>query len=112
MPTPHEYATQEAQRFEEEFLELLKIPSVSTDLAFQGSVRQAAEWIVNQMEGIGLEANLITMEEGPHPIVLGEWNGAGPEAKTILVYCHYDVQPAVIEDGWETPPFEPTEKDG
>ena len=112
MATPHEYAEQEAARFQREFLELLRIPSVSTDMAFKANVRQAAEWIADQMREIGLDVDFITMEEGPHPIVLGEWNGAGKDAKTVLVYCHYDVQPAVIEDGWNTNPFEPIEVDG
>lgn len=47
-----------------------------------------------------------------HPAVYGEWLGAGPDKPTVLVYGHYDVVPAAIEDGWNTPPFEPVEKDG
>jgi acetylornithine deacetylase/succinyl-diaminopimelate desuccinylase-like protein len=112
MNNPHEFATQNHERFKNEFLDLLKIPSVSTDMAFKGDVRKAAEWIVDNMRRVGLEAELITMPEGPHPLVLGQWNGAGTNAKTVLVYCHYDVQPAVMEDGWQTNPFEPTETDG
>ena len=112
MSNAHEFATQNHERFKNEFLELLKIPSISTDMAFQDDVRKAAEWIAANMRRVGLEAELITMSEGPHPLVLGQWNGAGANAKTVLVYCHYDVQPAVMEDGWQTNPFEPTETDG
>jgi acetylornithine deacetylase/succinyl-diaminopimelate desuccinylase-like protein len=112
MTSAHNFAKENQARFKDEFLDLLKIPSVSTDMAFKGDVRRAAEWIAENMRRIGLEAELITMPEGPHPLVLGQWNSAGANAKTVLVYCHYDVQPAVIEDGWFTNPFEPTEKDG
>ena len=52
------------------------------------------------------------MPEGRCPLVLGEWAGAGADAPTILIYCHYDVQPAEVADGWDTEPFEPTIKDG
>ncbi|MGH2515193.1 MAG: M20/M25/M40 family metallo-hydrolase, partial [Ktedonobacterales bacterium] len=52
------------------------------------------------------------MPTGGHPVVYGEWLGAGVDKPTVLVYGHYDVVPAAMEDGWHTPPFEPTEKDG
>ncbi len=62
---------------------------------------------------IGMErAEIILMPEGRCPLVLGEWRGAGDDAPTILIYCHYDVQPAEVADGWHTEPFEPTIKDG
>ena len=52
------------------------------------------------------------MPTAGHPVVYGEWLGAGPDKPTLLVYGHYDVVPASIEDGWDTNPFEPVEKDG
>jgi acetylornithine deacetylase/succinyl-diaminopimelate desuccinylase-like protein len=52
------------------------------------------------------------MPTAGHPVVYGEWLGAGPGKPTVLVYGHYDVAPAALEDGWDTPPFEPVEKDG
>ena len=52
------------------------------------------------------------METAGHPVVYAEWLGAGPDKPTVLVYGHYDVVPAVLEDGWDTPPFEPVIKDG
>ena len=56
--------------------------------------------------------NVQVMPTAGHPVVYGEWLGAGPDKPTVLVYGHYDVVPAAMEDGWETPPFEPVVKDG
>ncbi|MEL6403613.1 MAG: M20/M25/M40 family metallo-hydrolase [Chloroflexota bacterium] len=112
MATASEYATQHQDTFRERFIDLVKIKSISTDPAFKEDVRQAADWIAERMTSIGLHAELIDMPEGRHPCVLGIWDGAGENAPTVLVYCHYDVQPAVVEDGWHTPPFEPTIVDG
>src|SRR5690606_35268077 len=52
------------------------------------------------------------METAGHPVVYGEWMGAGADRPTLLVYGHYDVVPAAMEDGWDTDPFEPVVKDG
>ncbi len=111
MKDAHEYAKQHGERFKQQMKELLAIPSVSTLPAHQKDVERAAEWIANDMRRIGFE----TVEVIPtnfHPVVYGEWMGAGKDAPTILVYTHYDVQPAEMKDGWHTPPFEPTERDG
>jgi acetylornithine deacetylase/succinyl-diaminopimelate desuccinylase-like protein len=112
MTQAHEYAKQNHETFKARFLELLKVKSISTDMAFKDEVMKAANWIAEKMGAIGLDAEVISMPEGRHPVVLGTWNGAGEDAKTVLIYCHYDVQPAVLEDGWQNEPFEPTEKDG
>lgn len=111
MTTALEYAKNNADKFQDELIELLKIESVSTDPAFSDKVRQAANWLFDEFERIGLSSELIEIE-GHHPLVYAEWMGAGDDAKTVLIYGHYDVQPAVIEDGWDTDPFEPVEKDG
>src|SRR5262245_47504015 len=96
-----DYAKENAKRFRQELHELLRIPSVSADPAFSGEVRKAAYWVLESFKEIGLTAELIETE-GQHPIVYAEWLGAGEDAKTVLIYGHYDVQPAVMEDGWET----------
>jgi acetylornithine deacetylase/succinyl-diaminopimelate desuccinylase-like protein len=63
------------------------------------------------MHGLGLD-NVKVMPTAGHPVVYGEWMGAGPGKPTVLVYGHYDVVPASMADGWVTDPFEPVVKDG
>jgi acetylornithine deacetylase/succinyl-diaminopimelate desuccinylase-like protein len=90
--------------------ELLRIPSVSTDPARRSDVRKAADWVAERLRQAGCTEVEIAETAG-HPIVYGEWLGA-PGRPTILVYGHYDVQPVDPLELWETPPFEPTVKDG
>ena len=96
-------------QIQDELFEFLRIPSVSAKSEHNGDVRRAAEWLKTAVEKAGLKA---TIHETPgHPVVIGEWRGA-PGAPTILVYGHYDVQPAEPLDLWTSPPFEPTVRDG
>ncbi len=111
MTTAFSYAKENAERFRQELYDLLRIPSVSTDPAYAEDVRRAANWLVEHLREIGLETELIETEN-QHPMVYAEWMGAGADAKTVLIYGHYDVQPAEKSDGWDTDPFEPVEKDG
>ncbi len=118
MPTPFEYAHDNAQSFTQQLLDLLRMPSVSTEPEHRGAVQEAANWIADNMKRAGLQNVAImptgeyTPQKPSHPVVYGEWLGAGASAKTVLIYGHYDVQPAVKEDGWLNDPFEPTERDG
>ena len=93
------------------FKELLSIPSISTDPAYKEEVRRAADWIVAETERIGLK-NCRAIPSGGHPVVYGEWLEAGDDKPTILVYAHYDVQPVDPLELWDSPPFEPTIRDG
>ena len=88
---------------------LLRIPSVSADSNFAGDVRRAAEWLVEHLRKIGLEAEMI--ETDRHPLVYAE-SPPVPGAPVTLVYGHYDVQPPDPFDEWTSPPFDPTERDG
>ncbi len=97
-------------RFREELFDFLRIPSVSARSEFDGDTRRAGDWVVARMRAAGLEAELL--ETDGHPVALGEWRGAGPEAPTLLVYGHYDVQPAEPLELWTSPPFEPELRDG
>ena len=90
--------------------EFLRIESVSADPQRADEVRRAAEWIAAELTGLGVERATVH-ETAAHPIVTGEWMGAGPDAPTALVYCHYDVQPADPLDEWIRPPFEPRHED-
>jgi acetylornithine deacetylase/succinyl-diaminopimelate desuccinylase-like protein len=105
------YARANGERFQGELLEMLRIPGIAGDPAFAGDIRRMAEWLAAHLRDLGLEDARVMPTAG-HPVVYGEWLGAGPDAPTVLAYGHYDVQPAVMEDGWETPPFEPVVKDG
>jgi acetylornithine deacetylase/succinyl-diaminopimelate desuccinylase-like protein len=93
-----------------ELFEFLRIPSVSARSEHRDDVAKAAEWLAEKVRAAGLSAEVIPTRG--HPIVLGEWRGAGPKAPTYLVYGHYDVQPAEPLELWHSPPFEPTVRDG
>jgi acetylornithine deacetylase/succinyl-diaminopimelate desuccinylase-like protein len=96
-------------RIRDELFEFLRIPSVSAKSEHNADVVRAAEWLKALLEKAGLSA---TVHKTPgHPIVTAEWRGA-PDAPTVLVYGHYDVQPAEPLDLWTSPPFEPTIRDG
>ncbi len=104
------YAKQERERFKRELHDFLRIPSISTDPTYKEQVSQAADWLVAHLKNIGLEAERINTDG--HPLVYAEWLEAGEGAPTVLIYGHYDVQPVDPLDLWETPPFEPSERDG
>jgi acetylornithine deacetylase/succinyl-diaminopimelate desuccinylase-like protein len=105
-----EYARSHREEHLRQLLELLAIPSVSTLPEHEADVRRAAEWVADQMKAIGLQEVRVYPTEG-HPVVYGHWLGAA-DAPTVLIYGHYDVQPADPLEEWETPPFEPTIRDG
>jgi len=96
----------ERGRHLEELKDYLRIPSVSTDPAHAGDVARCADWLVERMRAAGLEAEAIPTDR--HPLVYGEWTGAGPDRPTVLFYGHYDVQPPDPLEEWRHPPFEPT----
>ncbi|WP_440894832.1 dipeptidase [Amphibacillus sp. Q70] len=91
--------------------DFLRIPSVSTDSAFKDNVCEAASFVSDYLKKIGFDRVEIEETKG-HPLVYGEWLGAGNDAPTVLVYGHYDVQPADPLPLWESDPFEPTVRNG
>lgn len=88
----------------------LRLPSVSADPAFAPSMQATREFLVARLQRMGL-ADIQLLDGGGEAAVFGQWLGA-PGKPTIMVYGHYDVQPADPLDQWRTPPFEPTTIDG
>ena len=89
-----------------ELIDFLKIPSVSTQPKHNEDVKTAASWLADKMTTAGLE-NVRVVETNKHPLVYGDWLHAEGQP-TVLVYGHYDVQPAEPFDLWDSPPFDPT----
>jgi acetylornithine deacetylase/succinyl-diaminopimelate desuccinylase-like protein len=94
----------------ESYFELLRIPSISGLPEHAPDVRRAAEWIAAELTRIGLEHAEVSPTPR-HPVVYADWLHA-EGAPTILVYCHYDVQPVDPIELWETAPFDPFVRDG
>ena len=106
--TPLEYLNDHKDKFLNELLDLLRIPSVSADKKFDGDVRNAATFVKDQLIAAGVDYAELCETKG-HPIVYAEKiiNSTFP---TVLVYGHYDVQPADPYELWDHPPFEPIVK--
>ena len=100
------YIAQNRDRFLNELLDLLRIPSVSADSKFKGDMIKAAEYVRDRMAEAGADRVEIYPTPG-HPVVYGE-KIIDPSLPTVLIYGHYDVQPADPYELWNTPPFEPT----
>ncbi|HWV35921.1 MAG TPA: dipeptidase [Thermomicrobiales bacterium] len=94
-----------------ELLELLHIPSISTDPAHKADVLAAANWVADRLRRAGVPTAKLAEVEGGHPSVIGRWE-VSPDQPTLLIYGHYDVQPAEPLELWESPPFEPAIREG
>ncbi|NGM60374.1 dipeptidase [Sphingobacterium sp. SGG-5] len=105
-----DYVEAHKERFLNELFELLRFPSVSADPQFKEGVLHTAEYVAEKLKEAGADNVEICATAG-YPIVYGE-KIINPSLPTILVYGHYDVQPADPLELWETPPFEPTVRDG
>ena len=86
------YIAKNKDRFLNELFELLRIPSVSADPEYASDVNNAAQWIKNHLEKIGAE-NVVVEQTAGHPIVYAD-KIIDPSLPTVLIYGHYDVQPA------------------
>src|SRR6476620_11536463 len=105
-----EFVTQNEGRFLEELLEFLRIPSISTLPEHRQDVARAAQFVSEELKHAGLE-NVEVIRTEKHPLVYADWLRA-PGKPTVLCYGHYDVQPSDPLELWETPPFEPSIRDG
>ncbi len=101
-----QYARKNKGLFLSSLKEILNIPSISTDPAHFTDVRRAADWMAKQLRSLGMR-KVKVFPTAQHPIVYAERLGV-KEAPTVLVYGHYDVQPADPLELWNTNPFEPT----
>jgi acetylornithine deacetylase/succinyl-diaminopimelate desuccinylase-like protein len=101
-----EYARQRHADYLAELKEFVAIPSVSAVSEHAPDMQRAAQWLCQQMRGLGFQ-NIELIPTARHPIAYGEWLQA-PGKPTVLVYGHYDVQPPDPLNEWITPPFEPT----
>jgi acetylornithine deacetylase/succinyl-diaminopimelate desuccinylase-like protein len=108
--TREEYIENHKDKFLDELFDLLRMPSISADSAFAGDVQKAAEYVAKRLQEAGAD-NVVLEKTAGNPIIYGE-KMVDPSKPTILVYGHYDVQPSVPDELWNTPPFEPTIKDG
>jgi acetylornithine deacetylase/succinyl-diaminopimelate desuccinylase-like protein len=100
------YINSNKDRFLNELLDFLRIPSISADSAYSADVMKTAEFVKEKLIAAGADKVEVCPTAG-YPIVYGE-KMIDPSLPTVLVYGHYDVQPATPLELWETPPFEPT----
>lgn len=92
-----------------ELIDFLRIPSISTQPERKADTAVAAQWLADKLKLAGLE-NVEIIATQRHPLVYADWLHAG-DAPTVLIYGHYDVQPAEPLELWESPPFEPAVRD-
>jgi acetylornithine deacetylase/succinyl-diaminopimelate desuccinylase-like protein len=97
------YIEENRNKFVQDLLELIRIPSVSAVPAHKGDVQRCADWLAAHLRSLGLAVEIHPTPG--HPIVYAEWLGA-PDAPTVLIYGHYDVQPVDPLHLWRHPPFE------
>src|SRR5215216_6425593 len=95
----------------EELEDWLRIPSVSTGGGDGDALARACDWVLERIESAGGSAERIVVN-GSNPMAVGELRASRPDAPTVLSYGHYDVQDPGPLEAWESPPFDPTERDG
>ena len=99
-----DYAHANQGKFLDDLKELLAIPSISTLDESKADMQRGADWVASKLRSIGMEKVQI-MPTGGHPVVYGEWTGAGKSAPTMMIYGHYDVQPVDPIELWTSDPF-------
>jgi len=105
-----DYVRSNGGRYLDELKEFLAIPSISTLDENKGDVQRGAEWVAAQLRSFNTD-NVQIMPTGGHPVVYGEWLGAGKSAPTVMIYGHYDVQPVDPLELWISNPFKAVVRD-
>lgn len=105
-----DYAHKNIARFLDELKDFSSIPSISTDPNAKPDMFRAANWVAEHLRNLGMQ-NVRVMPTALHPVVYGEYLDAGDEAPVLLIYGHYDVQPAEPLDLWHSAAFDPTIRD-
>ncbi len=95
----------------DDLLDWLRIPSISTGGGKPEDLARAAEWVCERVVAAGGTAEA-DQTHGGHPLAVGELRASSPDAPTVLIYGHYDVQSVGDESAWASPPFEPEIRDG
>src|SRR5579871_6452298 len=108
--TTDTFVDQNSERLLEELKAFLRIPSISTLPEHRGDIDRAAQFVADSLRTVGME-NIEIIQTAKHPLVYADWLHA-PGKPTVLCYGHYDVQPADPLELWESPPFEPTVRNG
>jgi acetylornithine deacetylase/succinyl-diaminopimelate desuccinylase-like protein len=107
------YIEANARAFIDDLKQWLAIPSISADPERHADVRRSAEWLAGHLSAVGFPVSEVwPTPDGGLPAVFAEWPAADPAAPTVLVYGHHDVQPVEPLEEWDSPPFEPAERDG
>lgn len=101
-----DYLKKHRNRFVDELVDFLKIPSISSLPEHGADVSSAGEWTAGRLREAGLE-NVVVLPTGGHPVVYGDWLHA-PGRPTIMIYGHFDVQPVDPLEKWTNDPFNPT----
>ena len=104
------YINSHRATYVEELKQFLRIPSISTLAEKKPDMKTAAEFVAGKLRSAGMQ-NAKIIETKGHPLIYADWLNA-PGKPTVLIYGHYDVQPVDPINLWDSPPFEPTIKDG
>lgn len=106
---PIDYFLNHKDNYLTQLIEYIRFQSVSADSNYKAEIKKTADWLVNQLKSIGME-KAIAFDTKQNPIVFAEYLKAGKDKPTVLIYGHYDVQPADPLDQWTSDPFEPVIK--
>src|SRR5919201_432100 len=95
----------------DDLVEELRIPSISTLPERREDCLRNARWLRDRFDALGMQTDIVDVREGGLPVVVADWNQL-PGKPHLTMYGHYDVQPVDPVDEWQSPPFEPAERDG